>query len=315
MVCSRHRRCRFPRFKACATKNWGSESTASQFAQEDFRPSEVRISKRTNPGHRGAQRHAIRGDQLDNVNTPCGAAGTGEDARCVQAANRPLKTVIHRSLRNNEGGCKISAGEVPPDGSNALGVRSQTIAFAHRQLSCRTQIDTKLKLVVIEGLSRSRPPRSNHLSEEQFSRSFDVNLRSLRIARAGMRNQDLRKDVQSSPGFHNERLCDVRLSDGISCTENAGGAWARQNGTRTLTNPDIHLDMIPGKETRRRINHVDDQMISIPMWFAEMHWRTKRLSCEKRSSRGVSMALNAQMPPDSEVWTSHRARFPRVTHS
>ena len=37
-----------------------------------------------------------------------------------------------------------------------------------------------------------------------------------------------------------------------------------------------------------------------------MHWRTKRLFCEKRSSRGVNTALNAQMTPDSAVGISHR---------
>ena len=64
--------------------------------------------------------------------------------------------------------------------------------------------------------------------------------------------------------------------------------------------------MITGKESRRRINHVNDQMISIPMRLAEMHRRTKRLFCEKRSSRGVNTALNAQMTPDSATGISHR---------
>jgi hypothetical protein len=132
-----------------------------QFAQERFRPSEIRISKPADPTHCGAQRHAIRCDKFDSVNIFRGAAGTGKNARCTHAANRPLKAVIYRNLSNNEGRCKIGAGEVPPDGLNAFGVRSQTIALAYNQLSRGTQIDAELKLVVVEGFSRGRPPRSN----------------------------------------------------------------------------------------------------------------------------------------------------------
>src|SRR5258707_12678376 len=84
---------------------------------------------------------------------------TSFNARCTHAANRPLKDVIYRNLPNN-GRCKIGAGEVPPDGLNAFGLRSQTIALAYNQLSGGTQIDAELKLVVVEGFSRGRPPRS-----------------------------------------------------------------------------------------------------------------------------------------------------------
>ena len=83
-----------------------------------------------------------------------------------------------------------------------------------------------------------------------------------------MRDEHLWKNIQSSPALNNERLCDLCLADGISCAENAGRAWARQHGARALTNSDMQLDVITGKKTRRRINHVYDQMISIPMRLA-----------------------------------------------
>ena len=90
------------------------------------------------------------------------------------------------------------------------------------------------------------------------------------------------------------------LPDGISCPENAGGAWTRQHGARPLTNLDAHLDAITVEKTRRGIDHVHDQVIPFPMRLAKMDWRTKRLFGEKRSARGVHPALDAQMTPDPQ---------------
>jgi hypothetical protein len=84
------------------------------------------------------------------------------------------------------------------------------------------------------------------------------------------------------------------------------GRRTRQHGARALTDSGTHLDVITRKKTRRRINHVYDQIISIPMRLAQVHWRTKRLFCEKRSSRGVNTAFNAQMTPDSAVGIANR---------
>ena len=83
-----------------------------------------------------------------------------------------------------------------------------------------------------------------------------------------MRNEHLWKNIQSPPALNNERLCDLCLAAGICCAKNAGGAWARQHRTRGLTNSDLQLNLIPREETRRWINHVYDQMISIPMRLA-----------------------------------------------
>ena len=98
----------------------------------------------------------------------------------LQGANRPLKAVIGRAMRNDEGGCTICVWEIPPDGLNAFGARSQTITFADRQLSRGTQIEAELELVVVERFSRRRSSGSNHLREEQFSASLNVNSSSLR---------------------------------------------------------------------------------------------------------------------------------------
>ena len=171
-------------------------------------------------------------------------------------------------MRNDESGCTICVWEVPPDCLHAFGVRRQAVPFSNRQLSRADQIHAKLEPIVIECFSRRRSSRCEHFREKQFPAGVDVNPSRLHIARSSMRNENLRKDIQSRIALDNERLCDLCLADGISCTENAGGAWARQHGTRALTNSDIHLDMITRKKTRRRIDHVDDQMISIPIRLA-----------------------------------------------
>ena len=143
--------------------------------------------------------------------------------------------------------------------------------------------------------------RGNHLREKQFSAGLNLNPSRLHVARAGMRNEHLWKNIQSASTLNNERLRDLCLADGISCAENPGGAWTRQHGARPLTNSGADLDAITVEETRRRIDHVHDQVIPIPMRFAKMDWRTKRLFGEKRSARGVHSALNAQMTPDSAI--------------
>src|SRR5882724_5543588 len=112
-------------------------------------------------------------------------------------------------MRNDECGCTICVWEMPPDGLHAFGARRQTITFSNRQFSRNDQIQAKLELVVLERLSRRRSSRRNHLREKQFSASLNVNPSSLHIARSGMRNEHLRKNIQSSPALNNERLCDL----------------------------------------------------------------------------------------------------------
>ena len=121
-----------------------------------------------------------------------------------------------------------------------------------------------------------------------------------------MRNEYLRKNIESPAALNKECLHDACPVAVLPCGENSDRAWSREHDMRARANPDIHLDMITGEETRHRIDEVDDQMIAVPIGLAQMNGRAKRLFGEIRSSRGANAALNAQMALDSAGENCHR---------
>ena len=162
------------------------------------------ICDRANGPHSVAQRYAVRSDQFNCVDRFRGAAGAGKNLRRVQSPYCALNTFIVRASRNNEGRCIIGVGKAPLHGLNALAAWSQTIALAGCQLIRGDQIHADLKLIIVEGFSERRPSGSNHLRCKELATAVNIYSRGLSVASAGMRNENLREDIQSTSVLDNE---------------------------------------------------------------------------------------------------------------
>ena len=82
-------------------------------------------------------------------------------------------------------------------------------------------------------------------------------------------------------------------------TENPRGAWSGQDHPRASADARRCFNVVTGKKSGGRIDHSDNEIISIPMRLAQVNGGAKRLLAKEGSSVGIHLTLNMQVTLNS----------------
>ena len=82
-------------------------------------------------------------------------------------------------------------------------------------------------------------------------------------------------------------------------TENPRGAWSSQHRPRSSADAHRDFNVVTGKKSGGRIDHIDNEIISIPMRLAQVNGGAKRLLAKEGFSVGIHLTFNMQVTPNS----------------
>ena len=77
--------------------------------------------------------------------------------------------------------------------------------------------------------------------------------------------------------------------------ENPRGAGGSQDRAGAAADAHDCFNVITGKKSRRRIDDIDNEIISIPVGLAQVNRGAKRLPGQEGSSLGVRLTFDMQM--------------------
>ena len=82
-------------------------------------------------------------------------------------------------------------------------------------------------------------------------------------------------------------------------TKNPRGAWSSQHHPRASADARRCFNVVTGKKSGGRIDHSDNEIISIPVGLAQVNRGAKRLLRQEGSSLGVRLTFDMQMTVSS----------------
>ena len=82
-------------------------------------------------------------------------------------------------------------------------------------------------------------------------------------------------------------------------TKNPRGAWSSQDHPRAGADAHPCFNVVIGKKSGGRIDHIDNEIISIPMRLAQVNGGAKRLLAKEGSSVEIHVTFNMQVTLNS----------------